>query len=353
MKTNNIFAGLTGLMALALSMSAQAYTNTCQNTSGSPSTFNFNFTKQINDPLISPGDTYLADFFSWSYSSSPPRFACDCDPNEPQSEYIWATGTSGLTPTVTVSGKPYYYINEYMDAATKVEFGGGMGSAYVPFQVDAMSSSGTPSMKTYCKNAKNTTLMWGTRGTLSLRVKQPFIGEVVIPPTEVARIYVSWRDQISGTVPPVVRVVLSGIITVPENCEINAGQVINVSFGSVEAGEFNLAGQKPASITPRINSLNYTCQGIYGNKNIAIRFVAEADANYSSAIKTTDSNIGIIIEDNGGTIIPPNSGMIPITLDPINSNGSITIKSYPISTTGNMPALGNYSGMATIRVDFQ
>lgn len=353
MKTKIFFLWLTAILAIISLSSARAYTNTCQNTVGSPTTFDFNFNKQIDDPIISVGDTYLNDFFLWSSGANPPKFTCDCDPDDPTADYIWAIGQSSLAPTVNVAGKPYYYINEYIDAATMVSRGGGLGNTYVPFVVGALSMDGNPLVKTHCKNAKDLPLLWGFKGSLSLRIKKPFIGEVVIPPTEVARIYVSWRNQISGTTPPVTRVVLSGIITVPENCEINAGQVINVQFGDAEASDFQLAGQRPASVPPKINTLSYTCQGIYGNKNIAIRFIAEPDLNYSSAIKTSDSNIGIIIEDNNGAIIQPNSGLIPITLDPINSDGSITIKSYPISTTGNTPGLGTYTGMATIRVDFQ
>jgi type 1 fimbria pilin len=353
MKISQMNVWLAGFFALTCSLNAQAYTNTCQNSAGSPTSFDFNFTKQIDDPLISVGDTYLDDFFAWASGANPPKFSCDCDPDDPNADYSWATGVTSLTPTITVGNKPYYYVNEYIDAATMVSRGSGLGTAYVPFVIDALSIDGSPMVKTYCKNINNTPLLWGFKGTLSLRVKKPFIGEVVIPPTEVARIYVSWRNQISGATPPVTRIVLSGIITVPENCEINAGQIINVQFADADASDFHTAGQRPASVPPKINTLSYQCNGIYGSKNIAIRFIAEPNASYASSIKTSDNNIGIVIEDSNGTVVTPNSGMIPITLDPINSNGSVTIKSYPVSATGNTPALGSYSGMATIRVDFQ
>ncbi len=41
----------------------------------------------------------------------------------------------------------------------------------------------------------------------------------------------------------------SGTVTVPQSCEINAGQTILVNFGALYSGNFSHAGQKPVGGT--------------------------------------------------------------------------------------------------------
>lgn len=68
-------------------------------------------------------------------------------------------------------------------------------------------------------------------------------------------------------------------------------------------------------------------------------------------------DIGVLVMDPNGNVLKPNDTNSSVNLN-LGSNDSqkhrdatIKLKAAPISTTGNAPAAGQYSGVATIFLD--
>ncbi len=77
-----------------------------------------------------------------------------------------------------------------------------------------------------------------------LKIVKPFVGTVNISPKTMFNVYVMTAagDPLTDVV---YSILYSGTVTVPQSCEINAGQTILVNFGALYSGNFNHAGQKP------------------------------------------------------------------------------------------------------------
>lgn len=86
--------------------------------------------------------------------------------------------------------------------------------------------------------------------TFKIQIVRPFIGSVVIPPKLMFNVYVTTTENDRPTV-IVYQITYSGVITVPQNCVINAGQTVTVDFGALYHGDFTRAGQRPDSVAPK------------------------------------------------------------------------------------------------------
>ncbi|MDQ9181253.1 hypothetical protein QBS63_04000 [Cronobacter sakazakii] len=80
-----------------------------------------------------------------------------------------------------------------------------------------------------------------------------FFGQMTIPQMAVAAIYGTVRPgQYSSE--PMAKVFVEGTITVPQSCEINAGEVISVDFGTIFAKNFATRGHKPEGFVDKKNN---------------------------------------------------------------------------------------------------
>lgn len=82
----------------------------------------------------------------------------------------------------------------------------------------------------------------GNSGSFSLKILQPFVGSVVIPPMALARLYECYNipagDSCTTTGTPVLVYYLSGTINSLGSCSVNAGETIEVDLGDVFAANF-------------------------------------------------------------------------------------------------------------------
>jgi minor fimbrial subunit len=144
------------------------------------------------------------------------------------------------------------------------------------------------------------------------------------------------------------------MVTVPQSCTLDAGQTISIDLGNVYANRFVSAGvgNKPTDFNPVSKNIAIKCKGNDATANLTLRLQAEPASKNSNAIKTTNSDIGVVMTDsNNNTLIPNNtSSVIPFTLN--NSQSNVTIKAYPVSLTGKTPAPGVFSALGYLRVDF-
>lgn len=75
----------------------------------------------------------------------------------------------------------------------------------------------------------------GNSGSFSLKILQPFVGSVVIPPMALARLYECYNipasDSCTTTGTPVLVYYLSGTINSLGSCSVNSGETIEVDLG--------------------------------------------------------------------------------------------------------------------------
>ncbi|MBJ2988976.1 fimbrial protein, partial [Salmonella enterica subsp. enterica serovar Corvallis] len=79
----------------------------------------------------------------------------------------------------------------------------------------------------------------------------------------------------------------------------------------------------------------------------------------SYAIPMGSQHIGAIVAGANGKILEPNDASVNQELsvsglvDDTHRTASTTISAYPISTTGKLPAAGDFEGIATMRIDVE
>ena len=78
-----------------------------------------------------------------------------------------------------------------------------------------------------------------------------------------------------------------------------------------------------------------------------------SDPRYPEALASDNPDIAVVVTSEQDNILKPNvfSSSAPFTTDEAGK-ANVTLKAYPISTTGNSPELGVFTALALLRVDF-
>ncbi|HGM5387232.1 TPA: fimbrial protein [Serratia marcescens] len=148
------------------------------------------------------------------------------------------------------------------------------------------------------------------------------------------------------------KIYLSLNITVPQTCELNAGQVINIDFDNISSGAFKTAGAIAQGVQPKSRDISVKCDNIAGNAQLTLRLQADK-TNGNIVVSDENNDVGFRVTNNSGTPLIPNnlSSVIPFTLDS-NARQNVTIQAYPVSVTGNKPTEGPVTSRGYLRVDF-
>lgn len=284
-------------------------------------------------------------------------FYCSCSAGP--YDNLWMFGDTTLTKYNTSGGVTYYNIpgNQYL--AVGLTIWSAKRSAWLSLPFGPVSNdTGTDKTKYYC-NANNSLYIGGThsgsKAQISFEVVKPFIGGTYIINAVAGSLYWTIGDGsqtahggIAGN-----NYVVNGTITVPQNCVINAGTVISVDFGSLYSGDFKVAGQKPDDSPIKTFNVPIKCTNIAAPANLTLRVQATADTHYQPAIASDNPDVGVVVTNDQGTILNPNdtSSVVPFRTDS-SGNANISLKAYPVSTTGKTPKEGIFTALAYLRVDF-
>ncbi|EOA8088636.1 fimbrial protein [Escherichia coli] len=159
---------------------------------------------------------------------------------------------------------------------------------------------------------------------------------------------------------PMANVSISGSITVTQGCELAAGTVLDIPFGEYQAHDFKgRAGQPPQNVQKVQKELSFDCNNISDGVKIYLSIDATPNTAYPSAIDLGNADVGAVIEDGKGNILKPNDSNSLLEMNPgslyedVKRKATTTITAYPVSTTGKLPAAGDYSGIATIHVELE
>ncbi|HIE3987534.1 fimbrial protein [Serratia nevei] len=148
------------------------------------------------------------------------------------------------------------------------------------------------------------------------------------------------------------RIFVNVNISVPQSCEINAGQVIDINFGNISSGAFKTAGANAQGIQPQSRDVSIKCDGVSGNSQLTLRLQADK-ASGNIVVSDENNDVGFRVTNNSGVPLIPNnlSSVIPFILDG-NARQNVTIQAVPVSVTGNQPTEGAVTSRAYLRVDF-
>lgn len=301
--------------------------------------FNFNHAeKTISDVDKDKAGTIITDAFTFNLGGT--YSTTGCGVRAPG--YI--TTTSDL-PVIgqNSAGGNWYQVNDYLGIAMQGYIAGNVRK-YIP--VPFISKSNELNI--------NTQNNWesGSKGKVSIQILRPFIGfsafSKVIMHTQIAR-----TPNVGAAGPYVSELIMSGQINVPQSCELNAGQIINLDFGSIGASAFSQAGagNKPAGVNPQTRSIGIRCKNIDAQAQLSLRI--EANNVSGNAIISDNPDLGFIIADSKQNPLTPNNinSKIPFKLDE-NASATVPISAWPVSVTGNKPAEGRFTSEGYLRVDF-
>lgn len=329
---------LLGLLA----SKAQAYTYTCTAKSGTPTALVGNFgTVSISDPTQNAAGKTFDSAAQWNTRKQIP-VKCDT-PNATSGRRF--TATSPLVESSNDGTRTWYRVNEYLDTAIQIQ---AKGLRYIPFS-NLYTASGNDANG-------NTQMTAGTSGVIDLKIVRPFVGTTSFDNIHIADVFLSHKSGVYSPT-PIAEVFLSGIVSVPQNCTVNAGTIISVNLGNIYASDFTSPGEKPANYTPKSFSVPIQCNYGASLANLTLRVDGTASADNSNALQSDNPDVGVIVTDQNGTVLAPNNmnSSLPLQLNPVdddNYSTTVTLEAYPINTTGKSPAEGTFTTLALLRIDF-
>lgn len=266
-----------------------------------------------------------------------------------------------VNPRITVAGTDgpwtYYRVDEYFSIG--FSWSDCSGTWYIPVRPFNSNCNGRPPFTVEDVLVAN---MWVNGGdwitrerttwTVRLRIERAFSGP---RPVNLRNIFEYYYGDSPGGNSTFEYISLNGNITVPETCTINAGQIIQVNFGDIGAGRFGAKGQKPEGYTPVTTSAPVTCNDAAAQRNVKVSLAATPSVGLNTAIRTSNPDVGVVVTDVNDRVVQPNVGTLPLRLTSNGAgrnDGTVTMKAFPVSTTGRPPAQGNFSATAAITVTF-
>lgn len=355
-----VIAGVIGVFTL-FSAQALAGTNFGPCTpQGGTHVFNMSTNRTVTDVENNVTGATFVNFDSWSLNSYY-AMSCQCPDNAIDSEAPeeFFKAVVPLAYQTSAGGREYYRVDDNIAVASEVLISGGLNQ-YVKTPFENIGNN-TYSLSVCEQNPQSTQAVWGSggKGNLSLYIVHPFVGVHTIPNTKIIDLYVTKERNVYGSV-PASSVFISGTFTVPQGCELSSGSTLEIPFGEFKASDFkDRKGQIAKNATKFGKELEFKCTNISDGVKIFLRIEGMPNANDSNAIDMGNPDIGAVIEGANGNILVPNDSSanqelsVSALVDGEHRTATTSISAYPISTTGKLPAAGNFEGIATMRIDVE
>jgi len=301
--------------------------------------FNYNTaTATITDVAQNKAGTIIKDAFTFDLAGTYRTTGCG----------IKAPGYITTTSDLPVIGQnsdggSWFQVNEYLGVAMQGWVGGNTKQYFpVPFISKSNTEPETDAQE------------WGSgsKGKVSIQILKPFVGSVtfnkIIMHTQIAR-----TPNVGEAGPYVAEVIMSGQINVPQSCELDSGQIINMDFGNIGASAFSLAGagNRPAGVNPQTHNIVIKCKNVDAQAMLSLRL--EAGKTAGNAVVSDNPDLGFVVADGSHNPLTPNDidSKIPFRLDD-NASATVPVSAWPVSVTGNKPAEGKFTSEGYLRVDF-
>ncbi|NHR05672.1 hypothetical protein HA052_10715, partial [Chromobacterium haemolyticum] len=249
-KQATLWRTATQWLSLALLPSAVlAYS--CSPASGGAQAINVNFTQSLNN--ASANTLYPGIKTNWlkDYSLRASCDACPIRTTVSYRQYYETVMNSRLTnrETRTVDGKAVnFYRLPDIDAvkiAAELHIPGGTNYVAVPFSSQAEDGSGHDVKWCNPGVALSSHFSVGRTGKIHLLLTQPFVGSLSIPLTKLFDIHgrIDSANYSPQRGKAIATVSLSGTVTVPQNCQLTAGQITTFDFGALSPQQLARPGE--------------------------------------------------------------------------------------------------------------
>lgn len=338
LKMNIIRAGIM-TCTLILIMGQPAGAAVCSNSEGHANNVNYNITRQLASSNNEAG--YAFDIIKSEGDYVNVYGIC---PIGVRVSYTYRSYVSPYPITGKSGGYQYVKLNDYLDAAISIK-DDYAGTFYPPVNYVRMG---------YDRNVPDNLpfALLDSNLDFHFKITKPFVGSVNYILTPAFYVYVT-----TSTADPLNKVVYtisySGEVTVPQSCELNAGQVISMDFGNIGAAAFSQAGasNKPAAVNPQTRNIGIQCKNIDAQALLSLR--VEANKVSGNAIVSDNPDLGFVVADGKHNPLTPNNidSKIPFKLDE-SASATVPISAWPVSVTGNKPAEGRFTSEGYLRVDF-
>ncbi|KNC94856.1 fimbrial protein [Trabulsiella odontotermitis] len=306
---------------------------------------------------------------------------CDCPGNMTASSTVMGFAFAG-SPLSAGSRAGYGYLTEnidididaYTDAIHSPD-GSGLYSIAIDnypttVPVSSMESlTSKESNETVCRSGTQPVSGVPSRqfkwNILSARlyIKSPILGQETIPPTLIeqssACLYFGSGMCGSGDAQPVANIWLSGSLSAPLSCTINAGSTIDVDFGAIARTNFTTAGVPPVGFTLKAVNINFHCDNAAVSQYQKIKLTLTADQGVSDpgdgliARMMGRDDIGVRLYDTNSNSVGLDGNMaFPVVLDS-QGNGSIKMQAAPVATTATPPEAGPFEGNVTVKMELR
>ncbi|EEZ4380873.1 fimbrial protein [Escherichia whittamii] len=352
MKSSIFLAGATLAVGLLTAAPASALTGGCEAQGLFTADASFDWSKEQN--VVATTQILPSPLTGNAY-----QIECSCDGKKNVGLFYF------VTSALAKAGKElnYYQLNDNLDILTEVNDIPG-ATAVTPRNTRLIqevggykagnAKGGVCSADPAAQRAAPKTVGSNTR--LTLYVTKPFLGELIIPDTHIASIQAAWSDSAStpnrNVLKDIAELHVQGRITVPQDCKINQGDVIQVDLGFIGANRFTTKDQMPEGYRPVEFDITYDCGDTSTIKNDLEMVIDGAEvanqrvliARRRSSDNVPDVGIRIIHDSNS---IPFINGQIKIDQ---SGRGSAHLSAYPVNLVGGVLEPGKFRGTATITV---
>lgn len=330
----------TGLLlgSVLLLLANSSWATVCQNSNGTPTDVFYDLSNVFNSSNNRPGQVVtLPEKSGWVGVNA----TC---PAGTTVDYTYRSYVTELPVQSTEGGFQYLKLNDYLLGAMSIT-DSYAGLFYPPRDYIRMGHHpNVPKQQPFG--------VMDSKLVFKLKVIRSFINMVPIPRQTMFRVYVttSTGDALSM---PVYTISYSGKVEVPQNCEVNAGQVVEFDFGDIGASLFSKAGagNRPEGVNPQTKTMAIKCTNVAAQAYLTMR--VEAEKSSGQMMVSDNADLGFIVADSNGVPLTPNnlSSTIPFRLDD-NAAASVSIRAWPVSVTGNKPAEGPFTARGYLRVDY-
>lgn len=336
-----LFCSLSIIIIMLSVNRACAYSGVCVRPDGLPATI----TVDMNDLNITKADDndvnkVVVNAKEFQASGGVPyKGICDIPASEKTPIYL-----TTVVPLIKESGE-WYSLNDYLSIRTSTYVGG----EHRAFEWNPMNSVSNEYPEYNGKETDN----WVTGGKIhvSLKIKKKFVNFSRFNTLAIIGYANAYK---SGTsLRPMFQVYISGGITVPQSCELDAGTTVSMDFGNIGASLFSQAGagNKPAGVNPKTHTIAIKCKNMDAQALLSMRL--ESDNVSGNAMVSDNKDLGFVVAGSDKVPLTPNNidSKIKFQLDE-NSAAMVPITAWPVSTTGNKPAEGRFTAEGYLRVDY-
>jgi len=306
---------------------------------GSPYTFthDYSFNSTENYPGYSTPWSNLSRSGTYSIGG-----ACA---NRILNTYFTFKEATGLTSAGGDANAQWFDVpgNDYLQVAMQVYIAGNRRT-FVNIPQTSISN--------LCNGGCGNQYATGGQVKVKLRIKKKFVGQSFLVNHDIGLVYAASEANDTPT-QPIVIIRLNAVMTVPQSCRFDVGDVIEFDFGQIPSSAFAVnAGSRAQGVNTITKNIGIECKNIDAQQMLSARL--EATNPNDSIIVSDNPNVGFQLADTTEQVLIPNNinSYIPFRLDE-NGRSNFILKSWPVSVTGIVPQPGPVAAQGHIRIDFQ